>query len=259
MRLFRAWCTLVFLSFRRLLWSSNTVMVMFPLLGSGLVLLRLRSWMLRRAAEDFTLTFERFSENFVLAAFASFLLPICALAYGTTSVGGDREDRTLLFLLIRPVPRLLILLAKWTATLPLVLGVVIGSFYIYCRLAGAVGAQAFQVYLPAVFYMSIAYVGLFHLFAVMFRHSTIIALIYTFFMELLIGNMPGIIKQVAISYYGKSMIFGLGLDYGVPQPDVRWFEPVTVSNGALSLVAIGLGGLLLALAVFQLREYRDLT
>jgi ABC-type transport system involved in multi-copper enzyme maturation permease subunit len=130
MKLVRAWCTLVFLSFRRLLWSSNTVMVIFPLVGAGLVLLRLRGWMLRRAAEDFTLTFERFSENFVLAAFASFLLPICALAYGTTSIGGDREDRTLLFLLIRPVPRLLILLAKWTATLPLVLGVVVGSFYL---------------------------------------------------------------------------------------------------------------------------------
>jgi len=259
MKLVRAWCTLVFLSFRRLLWSSNTVMVIFPLVGAGLVLLRLRGWMLRRAAEDFTLTFERFSENFVLAAFASFLLPICALAYGTTSIGGDREDRTLLFLLIRPVPRLLILLAKWTATLPLVLGVVVGSFYLYCRLAGEVGAQAFQVYLPAVFYMSIAYVGLFHLFAVTFRHSTIIALIYTFFMELLIGNMPGIIKQVAVSYYGKSMIFGLGLDYGVPPPDVRWFEPVSIANGALSLVAIGLGGLLLAAIVFQRREYRDLT
>ncbi|MBI3462164.1 MAG: hypothetical protein HY000_03760 [Planctomycetes bacterium] len=42
-------------------------------------------------------------------------------------------------------------------------------------------------------------------------------------------------------------------------PDARWFQPVTVSTGALSLMTIGLGGLLLALAVFQLREYRHLT
>jgi hypothetical protein len=45
----------------------------------------------------------------------------------------------------------------------------------------------------------------------------------------------------------------------VPPPDARWFEPVTVSSGALSLVGIGVAGLVLALTVFQVREYRDLT
>ena len=45
--------------------------------------------------------------------------------------------------------------------------------------------------------MTLAYVCLFHLFAVAFRHSTIIALVYAVFMEMLLGNMPGIVKRVA--------------------------------------------------------------
>ena len=154
----------------------------------------------------------------MILVFASFVVPICALAYGTASVGGDREDRTLVFLLVRPIPRALVLLAKFTATLPLVLGLVVGSYWLYCRLAGEVGQVAFPLYLPALVYMTLAYVCLFHLFAVAFRHSTIIALVYALFMELLLGNMPGIVKRVAVNYYGRSIMYAAGAAEGLPRP-----------------------------------------
>ena len=67
--------------------------------------------------------------------------------------------------------------------------------------------------------MTIAYVSLFHFFAVTFRHSTIIALIYSLFMELLLGNMPGIVKRVAINYYGRSMMYAAGVHKGLERPD----------------------------------------
>ena len=58
-----------------------------------------------RAIKQFTVNeFRGFSE-FMILVFASFVVPILALAFGTASVGGDREDRTLVFLLIRPIPR----------------------------------------------------------------------------------------------------------------------------------------------------------
>src|SRR5690606_13486164 len=174
-------------------------------------------------------------------------------------IGGDREDRTLLFLLIRPVPRGLVLLAKVLATLPLVVGLVVGSFYVYCQLAGEVGELAFDRYLAPVFYMSVAYVCLFHLFAVAFRHSTIIALVYALFMELFLGNMPGIVKRVAVNFYGRSMMYQLGAADGLEAPPSDWFEPISAQAGALALVAIAAGGLIAALLVFQQREYRDLT
>lgn len=259
MALLRAWTTLVWLSFRRLLWSTNTLMVMFPLAVCGLILLVLRGRMIGRAEADFTGQFDRFSDWFVIGLFASFLVPICALAYATTSVGGDREDRTLLFLLVRPVPRWLILLGKASATLPIVLGLVVGSFYVFCRLAGPVGEKAYAVYLPAVFYMALAYVGLFHLFAVAVRHSTVIALTYSLFIEVLLGNMPGIVKRVAVNFYGRSMMFDLGSDAGLDLPDPAWFVPVGARDGAGMLLAVAAGGLLLATLIFSRREYRDLS
>lgn len=255
----RAWSTLVALSFRRLLWSVNTLMVMLPLLGCVLFVFLRRANLAAGAAADFESAFGRFSHFFVIVIFSAFVVPVCSLAYATTSIGGDREDRTLLFLLVRPVPRWLILLAKLCATLPLVLGLLLGTFYACCQLAGPVGRTAFPLYGPAVAYMALAYVGLFHLFAVCFRHSTILAVIYGIFMELVLGNLPGIVKRVAVNYYGRSLIFAAGAEHGLRPFDERLFEILPSPTARAALLAIAAGSVLLALAVFQRKEYRDLT
>ena len=88
MNLVRAWTTLASLTFRRLLLSVSTMMVLLPLAGCLLFVLRRgfdRGYSVRE--------FRDFSE-FMILIFASFVVPICALAFGTASVGGDREDRT---------------------------------------------------------------------------------------------------------------------------------------------------------------------
>jgi ABC-type transport system involved in multi-copper enzyme maturation permease subunit len=242
------------LSFQRLLWSSNTLMVLLPLGGCAL-------YLLRRGYDypEFEESFNRFSTEFMVFLFTSFVVPICALAYATTSIGGDREDHTLLFLLVRPIPRPLVLLAKLVATLPLVLGLVIGSYWLYCRLAGPPGRTAFALYLPAVFFMTLAYVSLFHLFAVAFRHCTIVALIYSLFMEFFLGNMPGIIKRIAVNFYARSMMYDLGSQYGMSAPDPQWFVPVSAVAGSQALLGLAAGGLILAMWIFSRKEYRDLT
>ncbi len=257
MRLLRAWLTLVWITFHRLLWSLNTFMVMFPLAGAALVLLRWRRRLGTNTLEEYNHSFTLFSDVYVIQVFTLFLLPIVALAYATTSIGGDREDRTLLFLLIRPVPRWLILLAKVCATAPLVVGLTVGWFWLYCTLAGPIGGEAFRLYLPSVFLMALAYVAVFHLFAVMFRHSTIIALLYALFMEALVGNMPGVIKRLAVSFYGRSVMYGRAEPYGLEAPEV--FEALSPASATWALLAITAGTLLVGMAVFQRREYRDLA
>lgn len=255
MQLLRGWTTLVMLSFTRLLWSANTLMVMFPLVGCALFLLRRRY----DPYGDFEESFHEFSTEFMVFLFTSFVVPICALAYATTSIGGDREDRTLLFLLVRPIPRPLVLLAKLVATLPLVLGLVVASYWFYCQLAGPVGNQAFPLYLPAVVCMTIAYVSLFHLFAVAFRHSTIVALIYSLFMEFFLGNMPGLVKRIAVNFYARSMMYDLGSAKGMSAPDPNWFVPVTAQAGGEALLGLSIAGLILAIWIFSRKEYLDLT
>jgi ABC-2 type transport system permease protein len=253
MNLLRAWTTLFWLTFQRLALSANLLMVLVPL--SACLLFTV--WLGGRD-RGFDRNFDDFSE-FIILVFASFVVPLCALAFGTASIGGDREDRTLVFLLVRPIPRALILVAKFVATLPLVFGLVLGSYWLYCQALGEAGRIAFPLYLPALAFTTLAYVALFHLFAVTFRHSTILALIYALFIEVLLGNMPGIAKQVAVNFYGRSLMYAAGAEEGLKQPDRRWFEPLSVASANWGLLWIVVGCLVVAMVIFARREYRDLT
>jgi len=252
MRELRAWTALAFSAFRRLLWSSATLMLLFPLAACLVFLLRQRF----DRIEDPVRAFQLFS-NFLLDVFTPVVVPLCALAFGTAGLAGDREDRTLLFLLIRPLGRGLILSAKFAATLPLVLGFACGGLWIFCRLAGPVGANAFDAYLPAVIAMSLAYTALFHLFAVYFKHATIAALVYAVFMEALLGNMPGIIRRTAINFYGRSLMYDAGVDYGLSAPDPALFDPIGGQFGLIVLGGITVGSLLLAWLVFVAFDYEE--
>lgn len=251
----RAWCALVWLSFRRLLWSGSTLMALVPLIGCAAV-----AWARNFDRNGFSpQAFDNFSRWFLTVVFVSVVIPLVALAFGTAGVGGDREDRTLLFLLIRPLPRPLVLLAKFAGMLPLALGLVVIGFWINCKLAGSIGAVAFDRYLPAVVLTTLAYLGLFQLFAVSFRHATVVALIYALFMELFLGNVPGIIKRVAVNYYGRSLMFAAGRADGFEPPDSRIFEPIASSAAETTLLGFAAIGLLASLIVFERREFRDLT
>ena len=91
------------------------------------------------------------------------------------------------------------------------------------------------------------------------RHSTILALVYALFIEVLLGSVPGIVKRAAVNYYGRSIMYAAGEPEGLPPPDPRWFEPLGVETASWALVGITAGSLALAVLVFSRREYRDLT
>ncbi|MDA7977294.1 MAG: ABC transporter permease [Pirellulales bacterium] len=258
MSLLRAWITLIWLTVRRLIWSANTLMVVLPLAACGVFLFVWRHNMEPQEYADYARIFAQFSNVFVITIFSLFVIPVCALAYATTSIGGDREERTLLFLLIRPIPRAMVLAAKFLGTLPIVVSLIGGSFYGFCQIMPApVADEALRLYLPSVVLMSIAYVSVFHLFAVLFRHSTIIALVYSLSMETILGAMPGIIKRLAVNFYGRSMMYDLARDFGVQEP--LFFQAIDTVSAQTMLAVFTIGSMSLATIVFVRKEYRDLS
>lgn len=74
----------------------------------------------------------------VPGVYFSLLLPLLCLCFGTQAMGGEWEERSLVWVLTRPIPRPLIYLAKFTAALPWTLLCTLGGFW----LAGyAVGSR----------------------------------------------------------------------------------------------------------------------
>src|SRR5439155_13564680 len=86
--------------------------------------------------------FTLFSRAVIFPIFTTFLLPLLSLSFATEALGREREDRNLLWLLTRPLPRPAIYLAKYVAVLPWALGLNLGGLAVLCLAAGAPGWTA---------------------------------------------------------------------------------------------------------------------
>src|SRR5437868_3271229 len=121
--LWSAWRQLVYLSFSRQWWSLQSLMALalFCLLALVVSLESLlgRGW-----------DVAGFANTIILGVYLGFLLPIFCLCFGTNALGGDWEERSLVWLLTRPLPRPMIYAAKFVAVLPWTFALTVGGLFI---------------------------------------------------------------------------------------------------------------------------------
>jgi hypothetical protein len=91
----------------------------------------------------------------------------------------------------------------------------------------------------------------------LFRRPAIVAILYCFFLETVMGNLPGHLKRASISFYMRSMMFDRAGAFQL-QPE----RPLLYSavSGPIALTAlVGLTVALLAAGawVFSRSEYLD--
>lgn len=199
-----------------------------------------------------------FSRWVVYSVFLSFLLPIWSLSFATEAIGGEREARTLVWLFTRPVSRTSIYLAKFAALLPWALGLNLGGFALICLAAGEPGRAAFLLYWPPVIGATLAFCSLFHLLSACIRHSAVVGIVYVFFLEALLGNMPGYLKRVSISFYARCLMFDAAESVGVSPPEKSSiYLPVDPTTAWSVLAGVTVVLLLAGIWVFNRLEYRD--
>ena len=93
--------------------------------------------------------FMNYSRWVILGAFLGFVLPLFTLSYATAAFGTDRESRSLVWLMTRPIPRSGIYLAKFLGALPWCVLFGLGGFAALCLAGGEHGRRAFALYWPA--------------------------------------------------------------------------------------------------------------
>ncbi|REJ94082.1 MAG: hypothetical protein DWQ29_03210 [Planctomycetota bacterium] len=252
--LFSAAAHLLRVTLNRQFWSRQTVV---GLALSLLCVMITFAWTLHRDPSS-----KRLIEMMLVPAFLAFLMPVFAICYGASAVGGDREDRTLIYLLITSIPRPLIYLTKFIAAWLLATGWSVGVLWVLCTVAGQPGNEAFDVFLLPTVFGCTAYVSLFLLVGAAFRHGTIISLAYWFFLEVLFGNMPGIVKRISVAFHTRCMVYesGSALELGPAGRVAReMFLPVS-GETARTVILISSAILLAAgMLIFSRREYRDLS
>jgi ABC-type transport system involved in multi-copper enzyme maturation permease subunit len=239
---------------RRQLFSRQTLIGLALTLVCGLIVV---AWSLHREP-----TTRRLAQNVLVPSFIAFLMPVLAVGYGAAGIGAEREDRTLIYVLMTPIPRPVTYLIRFIAAQILVVGATAGTLWTLCAVAGAAGDDAWPLFWPASLLGGSAYAALFLLVGAIFRHGTIISLAYWFFLEVLFGNMPGIIKRVSVAFYVRSMIYEAGADLQIgPRSRVakEMFLAVTADTARTVLLSATAGLLVIGVIAFSRREYRDVS
>ncbi len=255
-----SWIYLVYFSLRRQL-RPRRLAVAFLLFILLIIVAAL-------VGDERSLSIRRFVRAVIEPSFCRFFLPIMALTFGTAVLGDEREDKTLVYLTTRPLPRWSLFLAKVLGSVPLVLAIALGTLLGICATATSAGGLSLSllkvagVFAPTVIFGVLAYLAFFSWLGAAFRNSTLIGVAYVFLVEFFMGSVPGVLKQVSISFYIRSMLYDAAGELGVAPRERRGIFQLELLEGsaaALVLASIAAGFLLLGMYWFSRREYRDLT
>src|SRR5436305_2007943 len=131
------------------------------------------------------------------------------------------------WVLLRPMPRPAIYLAKYVALLPWCLLLNVGGFALICLAGGRTGRLALELYWPAVFCATFAFAALFHLLSAAFRNAAVLALLYSFFIEMVVGNLPRDLKRFSLSFYMRCMMYDEAGGFGIHPENPLIYQTVS--------------------------------
>ena len=252
-----SWLYLVYFSFRRQL-RPRRLVVAFILFAVIALLVGFMGFF-----EPWKV--KSFGRWIIALPFCRFFLPIITLTLGTAIIGDDREDKTLVYLSIRPISRSSMYLAKLLGSLPLALGISLGAVFGLCAVASFFGgpplplSELAWMFLPTIACGTLAYLAFFGWLGAVFRHATLIGIAHVFLVEFFMGQVPGVLKRISISFYVRCMLYDAGGEHGIGPRNQAIFQPVGGDEAAITLISVAVGFLLLGMYWFSRREYRDLT
>ncbi|MGL6095292.1 MAG: ABC transporter permease [Fimbriiglobus sp.] len=203
--------------------------------------------------------FLTFTRWVVLVMFLAFLLPLFSLAFASGTIGGEREGRTLIWLMTRPLPRWAVYLGTLLGVLPWCVLASVGSLLILGLVGGDVGRHAAATFWPAAAGGAVAFAALFHLIGAVFRRPAVVGLVYVFFFETLVANLPGSLKQLSLNYYVRSLMYNEAaaeVTAAVPA-SLDVYAPADPLTAWLTLAGATVGLTLAGMAVFSRQEPTD--
>ena len=166
---------------------------------------------------------ERSNENFVNALLDALLisgiLPIVALVMASASFGNEVEDKTLSYLVLRPVQRWLVALPKLLAPMLIVGPVLVVSGIATTLVAsGSVGAaivvldgdgKAVLAVAVAILVAVVAYTSIFTWAGLVTTRALALGLVYVFVWEALITTFLGGVRYFSVRAYSLAILHGM--------------------------------------------------
>ena len=175
------------------------------------------------------------------------VMPIIVMSLATASFGNEIEDKTLIYIALKPVPRWKIALPKFLAPVVIAAPLVAasGAAATYIGLGDVVAAAAVAVSLLAGM---VAYAAIFTWAGLVTTRALPFAIVYVFLWEGLLSTFIGGVRYLSVRGYTLAIMPGLDPD-GLGALEERVIEFPAAVVGAALVCAVFLG-----LTVWRLRK-----
>ncbi len=175
------------------------------------------------------------------------ILPIVTMALATSAFGDEVEDRTLSYLVLKPLPRWRIVLPKLMASIvvsgPLIIAGGVGATLIGIE----AGAQPALAVAAALAVGVIAYASIFTWAGLVTTRALGFALVYVILWEGVIGSFLSGVRYLSVRGYALGILHGL---------DEHSFEAVAARAIELPAAVGGAAAVTLVFALFTVRRLR---
>ncbi len=197
--------TIISLSLKRLLFSKKTIVL--ELLCAIPVLIALY-WLTTDAKNGYM-----FFSTLVYVSFLFFIVLIVSLLYGVTVFKDDISDKTITYLISRPVDRAELTLYKYIgyfiSAIVVLIPPLVFTFLIIALKAGDIGNNiGLLLNFMGIFVLAVvSYGAIFILFGLLFKRPMLISFVFMFVWEDFLASLPLIINQITIRHYLESISF----------------------------------------------------
>lgn len=244
------------ITLRQVFWTKKTIgMVLLACLPIALVVMQ------RLFANMGTQQMLRFFPELIVYVYVMFISMLFALFYASAVVSDEVENRTLTYLMSRPVKKSTILLSKYLAylcgSLPMVLLSLLSAFlvvYTHPRMSEqlAGGLKILPQYALVISVSLLSYGAVYLLFGTRFRRPVLYGLLL-FGWEKIVIALSGVLRKLSVIHYLLSVMPESNLSR-----DLRSLRTDSASIGMawVVLLVIAVVFVFLAVLVFSSREYR---
>ncbi len=194
--------------------------------------------------------------------FVRFAIPVLAVFYGTALIADEVEDKTITYLLSRPIPRASVLLGKYLAflacTVAVVLPAVVVMWLLIAPIRGSLAASfpALAADLGILALGLAAYGALFALVGATFKRPLLFGLLFVFGWESLALALPGYLRQLTVAHYLQGLVpHTMPTESPLSILQMAFSEPSGLAESLFGLAFVTVAGLVLAARAVSRREY----
>jgi ABC-2 type transport system permease protein len=140
------------------------------------------------------------------------LLPLAAIVFGTTAFGGEIDDGTLVYLLVKPIARWRVVLSKYLVAVACTAAVMVPAIFLPWLLVRNAGLP---VTVPLAFAAgagagTLVYCALFVMLGLTLRRSLVVGLIYVIGLEIVLSRSIVGLRSLSIREFAFSVTEAVG-------------------------------------------------